>query len=315
MISRSYPSPVLVAVGVVLTLAGCGRSRTDAADASVTAPDGGGGADSGAQVDGAGGTAGHECAAYTAQATSGSIPGQWAAPNAKNTHEITAPNEPGGGYYEVAIEGAPVGPKLEVLVKGVTPAVIGSADSPDGATSTKLAFEVAGGQTIEVRALSVRNAPADQYPVPYTITWKYQGRADCYEPNDTRAQAKLIPLNTDLEAWALYNRASNYHVADGHFDWYRIELKEAAKVTFELLSVPKDVVIGLHAFYSVKPGSIANSVAKPKGQVHAMDLGALQPGVYFIHVETPTFDASISSKAEPLLDHFVTPYKFRVRAE
>lgn len=148
-------------------------------------------------------------------------------------------------------------------------------------------------------AHSIRNAPADQYPVSYTITWKYQGRADCYEPNDTRELAKRVPVNTDLEAWALTNRTANGHASSEHFDWYRIELESAATVRFELLSVPSDTTFGLHAFSPSRAASIGASVGKQRGEAHTMDLGQLEPGTYFIHVETASFDAPTSGHQEP----------------
>lgn len=255
----------------------------------------------------------HECARYTPESSTQTIGGTWASQGASNTHDITVPNEAGGGIVELSIQGAPAGPKLEALVKGVTPAIIGSAAAGD-ATATGLSFEVAGGQSIEIHAISDRNATADQYPLAYTITWKYTGRADCYEPNETREEAKLVPLNVELEAFALDNRKTNYHVAAEHFDWYRFELKEPKKVVFELLSVPSDVAISIHTSDATKK-ALPGSIAQPMGQPHAANMGDLPPGVYFVHVEIADLSAPIGAYQQAAPDHFATPYKFRVRAE
>lgn len=257
----------------------------------------------------------HECVPYTPMSTGGVLSGTWAMQNDEVTHSITVPAEAGGGMVELHIDSAPAGPALIVEVAGVTTASISSSGVPAGKTSMSLRFEAAGGQSFDVTAKSNWNATPDQYPLNYTLTWSYEGREDCYEPNDVREEAKLIPFNQVLTARLGYNRASNYHTAPEHHDWYRFELLEPRTVAFELLSGPSDVDVALHAWGSA-PGTIGSGSGKPASEGNSMSLGELAPGMYFVQVEAAGFhEDGVSKNEEPVSDHFRTPYTFRLDVE
>ncbi|MEN8163222.1 MAG: hypothetical protein ABFS37_03755 [Acidobacteriota bacterium] len=268
----------------------------------------------------------HDCVPYEPSTAQGSFDNTWSVPNEQDIYQFTVPSDPGGGYVTVTFSTiAPASPWLTLLVSGPPGSISSGGTNPAGEQDITVVFEVAPSQTYQVEVTEFLNAPVDDHPVPYQLSWSYTGRADCYEPNDGRdiwpdpqSSAKEIPLETVIEAYALAGHIDNYVIVtdDNNYDWYDFTLNAPTEISVGTLQVPSDQKMRLRVFNEA--GSMVMATDNPDlgGTVQAGPT-LLAEGTYYL--EAAPFDRGSSAvrptAGQAIPDHFNTPYQLVVTAE
>ena len=270
----------------------------------------------------------HECTPYTVTNNSGVIMGSWSEANDIDSllGAITTPDEPGGGIMTVSLTTpAPASPNIEVRA------------FPDpGSASIRTVGNNVEGSTITVSFTAHPNQPysifpkpffnANSYPHDYTINWSYEGRMDCYEPNDIFQEAKHIPKDLEIEAYCIAGHINNNvgSLDQNTYDWYKFTLDKPSKVEIKMIQSPSDVIMTTKVFNSNEESiygevtSFLTGSSTEKGSTFIFSPGpdiVLDAGTYYLQVHRlfATSDyVKENSEEEP--DHFVTPYKFSVHA-
>ena len=118
---------------------------------------------------------------------------------------------------------------------------------------------------------------------------------DCYEPNQTIAEAKLLPLNIEnVEAYMVgAYRGGNYVDYPGLDDWYRLEVPSAGQLTVDLTQSPSHTRIRLWLFNEAEE-QVTTASGDQVGALTSLT-HALEPGVYFLWAEAAQF-----LEAEPI---------------
>lgn len=296
----------------LLFLNGCGGSESDPAtvDTNTTA------------------SVLHECNVYTPTELKDIQSGTMTETGSTKPHTfyITTPSDPGGGYLSIAIKLSGFqredrrDPFIAVAVDGASGAAIlhnGNVDED----SHSIAFSAAPSTTYKV---DIGNGFA-QENIAYTYTWSFESKMDCYEPNDGRSldpdgksNAKQIPNNQILGAYAIYNHFDNGTIDHGihMFDWYKFTIDEASTVSFEFTESPSDAQMEVLVFSADREVPL-NSVGQAPnvGDVFSSGTMNLSAGTYYVKIRDGYLgrgNKAVLSYGETIPDVFNTPYKFRV---
>jgi len=268
----------------------------------------------------------HDCVPYSPSTADGSFDNTWAVPGEQDEYQFTVPTDPGGGYVTINFDTtAPASPWLRVFVDAHPGSISSGGTDPAGQQQVVVVFEVAPGQTYDIEITEWIQAPIEDHPVSYQLSWTFTGKADCYEPNDGRdiwpdpqSSSKAIPLETVIEAFSLAGHITNSIVPthDNNYDWYDFTLAAPTEISFATLKVPADQRLKLRLFDESQSVVMEGSNPVPGGTVQSGP-ELLAVGTYYLETAPIDRGASVArpSEGEAIPDHFNTPYKLVVTAE
>lgn len=268
----------------------------------------------------------NECTPYEPDNFTNSISGTWSEPNEEDVYPglLPASTDPAGGYYIVTVESEESTTWIDIRIAGDAAAIINGSNGTTNNTTRKVAIAAHPGISYDVAVSPFFNG--SNFPEDYTISWEYVGIMDCYEPNNDFDEAKFIPKNETIEAFA--NRGNEgYGIQEEHQDYYKVVLTEPSKIQVELLQSPSDHFISMRMFtYDESTGSssgVLSDVTLISGNANSAESGSLymrtsvyvlEPGTYYFRMQTflsstvrVNFDGG-----ESLPDVWLTPYKFKV---
>jgi hypothetical protein len=281
----------------------------------------------------------NENACYEPTPAQGQFDGAWNI-NEQHNYEFTVPNDAGGGYVRVVLVTTdPNTIPWLTLKPNNDPGAIFSGSSAQLANEQRrdVVFEAYAGQTY---FLEVHPFFDGTPPMPYTLTWEFFSRVDCYEPNNgktpdiARATAKSIPLHQTIEAYAIagFKEYSIQNRGEQTYDWYRIDLDQPATIKLEQTNSPSNI----RAKFRLFDAQNQNIRMNVEGVTHGVDENTfgrlvkyepvtLDAGSYLIEttfdVERVSASTNIPgrkadlSKGEQIPDHFNTPYKFTILSQ
>ena len=272
----------------------------------------------------------HECEPYEPEAFSEGKDDIWLEPGEEDHFPALLPasTDPAGGYYIVTLETDPsqlIQPWIELKVSGDDVAIIngtqaGSSDTP---FSRKVAFSAHPGITYDVMTRPY-DGTTPSFPVDYKIKWEYHGIMDCYEPNNNFDQAKFIPKNEAIEAFANKNN-EGYGVQEEEEDYFKIVLFQPAKLKIALLQSPSDDFINLNIYRDGGAEIITdltpvagNPTNRENGSLYQkISRNTLDSGIYYVRATTFMNGGKKAdlNNGDPLPDSWTTPYRFIVTAE
>ena len=236
---------------------------------------------------------------------------------------LPAVTSPGGGYYTVVLTNdSGVVPGLKVTSSNDTTGAI--SNSTAAATSDEntrtTSFLVYPGVSYDIAAHYSSHVPAGTSPTPYEIIWSYTDIVDCYEPNDEFSEAKAIPKNEIIEAYALTGHINN-SVTYGEpqsYDYYSIQLREPAKIKVELLEVPSSVNLNVKVFTTngqqlITDYEEVSGVVSEDGAIYNTQTSSiLEEGKYIIRVTIGGSRPTVVNDDQDIPDHWNSPYTFKV---
>jgi hypothetical protein len=243
----------------------------------------------------------HECVMYEPTVgAGGDLGGEWSTSGeaGQAVRTIVVPADPGGGYVTVRLQSTEsMRPQLfaEVLPEATGGIVLSGQTTTDPAinpdpTLVEAVFEVAPGRSYQLTLRGLNAAGASiTYPQPFTASWSFTSRVDCYEPNDTFDDAKAIPMERAIQATFIAGfRDSNSIPATSEptLDFYRFELHEATPVRITLSDVADEVRPRL-VVYGEGGGQVGSGALAPAAGQNAVyeSAGALSAGWYRVRVD------------------------------
>lgn len=264
----------------------------------------------------------NDCSPYDAGAFSGDLTNNWSEANEIDEYPglLPAVSDPAGGYYIVTLTAEESVPWIDIKIPGAPyPIINGSAGGSSTPQTRKVAFLAHPGVSYDVTVNPFING--GNFPETYTINWEYVGLMDCFELNDTFEQAKFIPKNETLEAFA----NAGYKVmgsSETSFDWYKVRINEPAKIKVEVQQCPSDEFMRMRIFRedhseltTTTTDIFGNSTNHTAGTLYyKVTNSTLDPGIYYIRFDgTKTGNRQIDYNAEETMpDVWTTPYKFQV---
>ena len=273
----------------------------------------------------------NDCNPYVASDFTKTISGIWAKPNERDEYldAIVIPNDAGGGYVKVVLSQSHSELRPALIVDNdfnEGGAIIsGSSATTNNELIREAHFSVHPGMKYSLIAYPFFNAPTDDYPVDYTITYEFVSKVDCFEPNDTRVEAKKVLMAETIEAYAIagHKRYVVGALDDHTYDWYKIELKERGQPIVEILDLPTDMRI-VTRWFNQKDEQIGGDFV-----FTGPDLGTpfergrtsinttsqiLDAGVYYIEVHADFLEngRKAHNDTKPIPAHFNKAYKMRV---
>jgi len=268
----------------------------------------------------------HDCVPYTPSMADGSFDNTWSVPGEQDDYQFTVPSDPGGGYVTIEFSTtSPASPWMTVLVDGHPGSISSGGTNPPGGQQITVVFEVAPSETYDIEVTEWINAPIEDHPVSYQLSWVFTGKADCYEPNDGRdiwpdpqSSSKAIPLEQVIEAYSLAGHITNSIVTthDNNYDWYDFTLAAPAEISLATLKVPADQRFKLRLFNEAQSVVMASPNPVLGGTVQTGP-ELLASGTYYLEA-TPIERGASSARpsgGEPIPDHFNTSYKLVVTAQ
>ena len=149
--------------------------------------------------------------------------------------EFEAPTAPYGGVVTVTATPEDQSGRLDVVVRAQSDhGVIVDGPFPDDGETVELWFSAMPGQRYRIMVDNHTGSAG------YDLAIDWQPTFDCYEPNQTRDEAKAIPLGT-IEALMVAGYVDGDDPDESAFsDWYRLQL-DNGEVTVEVHDGPFDV--------------------------------------------------------------------------
>lgn len=262
-----------------------------------------------------------ECTSYTPTQVSDAFADNWSEVNETDTFSglLATPSDPGGGFWQVTLStGSPATPSVNVFGSDTEAGgVTAGAASVDGQTASA-SFLAYPDQAYTVTTTERTNAPTNEYPWDYNLSYSFQSRVDCYEPNDVIGDAKWIPKEETIEAFAIAGFGDNNAVVNAaKSDWYRFAIS-GPDLKIELERSPSDIRMTMTLF---KPGNVVAPmdfiVTSPGGDnqtgrlFYLENVRALEPGTYYLQIIHDFAKRNIDHN-DAIPDHWNTQYQFIV---
>ena len=266
----------------------------------------------------------NECMPYEPQTNSDVVTGIWSEANEFDEYPgmLPAPSDPAGGYYVVTLSCSVSVPAINITVSGDPSSIInGSAAGSSTPHTRKVAFLAHPGVSYDVTVNPFING--GNFPEEYTISWEYIGIMDCFETNDVFGQAKFIPKNETLDAFANAG-IETVGSQETMWDWYKVTLATPSKLRVEIEQSPNDQFMRMKFFRSdnseltkTLTDISGNSTSQEPGTLYYGESnGTLDPGIYYIAINPQTLgNRVVDFNAEEIIPQSWTmPYKFKVTA-
>ena len=290
----------------LLLWTGCGSApdKVDTADTGATA-------ETDTDTD-----TGHDCMSYEPTEQVVDLSGDWSDLDDEDWYEVTAPADPGGGLVSLSIRadnGSDI-PWLDVFHGSPEGRPLYSGSNAAGATPSVLdvAFEVAASESFHIKT-RLRGGSVG-LPSAYTMTWSFDSKVDCYESNNEESDARLVPLNTPLEAYLFGGHRAQYLYDDDFFDWYAFEVDETSEVTILTTQMPSDQWVGL-MLYDEMGARLGEWGGGDYGALTSSTALVLDPGRYtflFDPLYVPEGVVGPGDVAD--VDHWATKHQFTIQA-
>ena len=269
----------------------------------------------------------NDCMPYEAMNDDGKINEFWDSINETDTYPglLPAVSSPGGGYYTVVLTNdSGVVPGLKVTSSNDTSGAISNstAASTNDENTRTTSFLVYPGVSYDIAAHYSSYVPANTSPTPYEINWSYTDIVDCYEPNDEITEAKAIPKNEIIEAYAITGHINNSVVYGDpqSYDFYSVQLRQSAKIKVELLEAPSSVNLNLKIFTPdgqqiiTAYEEISGTVTQDGAIYNIQTESTREEGTYIIRVNVGGSRPTVVNQDGEIPEHWTTPYKFKVTA-
>jgi hypothetical protein len=272
-------------------------------------------------------TENHDCTPYNAASFGDGIVNQWNEPNENDIYPGFVPSngQPGGGIYTVTLTNeSGIVPGLTIQSANDQSGAISNGSSAGTSNPTERSISFIGhpGVSYSVEALYSSFVISPSPTVNYNLTWSFEGRMDCYEPNDLPSQAKRIPKNQTIEAYALTGYINNSVNTDEpqNNDYYKVRLESTSKLRVELKQVPSSVNLNVQLLN--ENGSqilapieeISGPVSNNGALYNITSESALPAGNYIIRIYIGGDRETVISSNDPTPEHWTMPYKFKARA-
>jgi len=248
-----------------------------------------------------------------------SIAGAWPAQFTEQLETFTVPAaQRGGGIIDASLtsSNSEVRPRLFACVDATCDggSIVGHTNT-DGSTA-RVRFQAAPGQQYRFIIDQFGNAPAEQYPVAYTLTVDYSDRLDCWEANNQVQQARLISRDESVFAYMLEGYRDNFLTTGTYQDWYRFDLRQEAFVEFDFPQPAGQHLMRVAVFDSPDgTGSVlVEDQQETAGQPFtAITTRARDPGTYYIQIRLVLSDDGNVSGFGPAPEHWSEEYEMIVR--
>lgn len=271
-----------------------------------------------------------DCVPYDPTNINGDFDGEWSEVNEVDAFSIMSvpSNEIAGGIARLTITtNDPVVPCFNLFAGGA----LGTGLKTGNNGTSSITYRIIGqpGTLFSGETTDCENAPSDQYPWPYNVSWSYTSIIDCYEPNNSFEEAKAVPKNQSISALgAAGHTEGGLGVYDpSTYDWYKLTITEPTKIRATLNQCPGDIHMHFRFFKENNNGGISNiSVTTEQISGEAHDPGStyyiqsnavLDPGTYLLEAHRLLAQGvpSVVADEEPNPEHWGTPYTFMVTAE
>jgi hypothetical protein len=234
-------------------------------------------------------------------------------------YELVAPaTDPAGGYFQIAV--TDVGDarlNLATYAASDNTLVLEPFGSSTLGASMFMYFAAAPGQHYRVRVSYAGYDFEFKTPSRYTIKATYTPLPDSYEPNDTRADAKAIPLGTPITAYAVGTFTTGHvSYADGRtgapatYDWYKVDAA-AGKLQATVQNSAGDVGILVILYDALGTERVRMDSTNAGAGASAM-LATVSPGTYYILVLATGNGPQSAGPGMAVAPSFTTPYTLTV---
>jgi hypothetical protein len=157
-----------------------------------------------------------------------------------------------------------------------------------------------------------RGLPGPEEPYVAEASWTWTEYDDCYEPNNTAAEARHVPTGAEHSAWMV----SMLGESEEPVDWYRFTIAEDSVVTLSMV-FPETIPMWVELFAgdrSEEDRLLTSSFSEIPGEYTWSSDGPLPAGTYTLRfapfVSLAVYDTPLYSEAP----HMYERYTFRVDA-
>ncbi len=298
------------------TTTGLGSSSSGKEASSGESSEGSSAGSSGADESSSGTTGGAgfvHCEPEAETPLSGDAMGLFSAANEDDETSTMPLSTPAGGYVTATF--APGLARGSVFAFGSGTADVFNTVEQDYEEAVDIAFLAAPGTSYRLEGRQQGNANPNEYPFDWSISWSAVPIPDCWEPNNSMADASEIALGHVISGYINAGQTSGDEVPPAEWlDFYQLEVEAAGTLTVDMMQVPGDGLVRVRVLDDAgeQVGTIEhpNEETEPFADVVELD----GPGTYFIEVNPfllPTQRVA-DDTAGGTPSSWTTPYTFEL---
>lgn len=244
---------------------------------------------------------------------SGDAMGSFSAANEDGETSTMGLSTPAGGYVTATF--TPGFARGGVFAFGSGTADVFNTVEQDYEEPVDIAFLAAPGTTYRLEARQQGNANPDEYPFGWGLTWSAVPIPDCWEPNNTMADASAIALGHPISGYINAGQTSGDPVPpEDWLDMYQFEVEEVGMLTVDMMQVPGDGLVRARVFDDA--GNSVGSIEHPNEETEAFSdvVELTAAGTYFLEVNPfllPTQRVADDTKGD-IPSSWTTPYIFEL---
>jgi hypothetical protein len=228
----------------------------------------------------------------------------------KDWYELTAPNDPAGGYYEFAFVDVGMVQLNVKLYSATDNGQIGGRQFYPNSQGSNLTLFMAAAPGQKYR-LEVDDFAAARPPARYTLRTTYRKLEDAHEPNDTRDTAKAITVGAPVMAYLTAGFKGGQLREQDWEDWYSVMLAPGAAMV-KVENVPSNLQVQVHVFDAAMNREVGRAIGNNDGASATAMVPMTTPGGQYrirVTVFVPPAQA-IAAMMPP--DNFTRPYTLTV---
>lgn len=262
-----------------------------------------------------GGPAFEHCEAPTELTSSGSANGSWPEANVDGEGNSMRIDYPAGGYITITHDPGPARGGIQAFGIGDVP--VASTGEDEAGEAVTMSFSAVANQPFRLVAEQRASANPDEYPVSWSMSWEEVIIPDCWEPNDTPQDAKLIPFDEMIRGYGnLGLQEGNEFNQEQRSDYFAIDIPSAGDLLLDMTQVPGDGLLRMNL--TNEAGEAIGGFAGAEDNDETSPFSALttvdEAGRYYVEVHmflTPQTQVPDDSN-DGLPRSWTTPYQFEL---
>ena len=224
---------------------------------------------------------------------------------------FTMPDDAEGGIVTVTISGDQFFSEIRIAGSEGYLEILNGGGNPSASTQFVAAPSVS--YEVEVHEGSVSGTDESQ---EVTVSWSLASVVDCFEPNDTVAQARPLALGETVEPFLFAGHTSNdWPSYEDHHDFFSVEVTTAGQLTIELVPPTASSEAETTIATALQVLAADETVLLDRYVLETVleEVVEVEPGTYFIRIEpflSPPFTESVGIGA-----NWTKPYQLTVNGQ
>ncbi len=207
------------------------------------------------------------------------VSGAWADVEGDATLSPGVIDAPAGGYVTATLAPGAARGAIEVTANGNV------ADAVEGDPGDDVTVGFLAAPNVSYSMLGRQAASAPAYPTTWVFSWEATAIPDCWEPNQTPAQAAPIALDAPIRGYMNAGYESGDEPdSEAYWDYFQIDIDAPGVMNVSMDQVPSDGLLRIAVFDAADEGIGPLIGVETMGQTFSGTVPIIEAGTYYVRV-------------------------------